>query len=139
MSWRIKWPNVGRQVRELQTLLHIHIHWSNTDLLRCTNITKSVHPSIWPWKANQCLSMWIINANVCMSSIQAVKLIPLHSVFWVWIVLDKDKQMYSLLYYIHYLQTVQSNKSINVIANLSYHNPYRNWHQVHFNQQATKK
>lgn len=37
--------------------------------------------------------------------------------------LDEDKQMYSLLYYIHYLQIVQPNKSINAVAHLTYHNP----------------
>lgn len=34
---------------------------------------------------------------------------------------DKDKQMYSLLYYIHYLHIVYANKSISVIASLTYH------------------
>lgn len=135
--------SIGRHERKQQTCLHIH--WSNTDQLRCTNIKKrkcaskalalkgkpisiSVNNRLW------CLYEFmtrLLNWYFCIQCFEDESDMAL---------LDEDKQMYSLLYYIHYLQIVQPNKSINAVAHLTYHNPDINWHQVvHFNPQATKK
>lgn len=78
--------SIGRRERKQQTCLHIH--WSNTDQLRCTNVKKKKKVCIQSFGLERQTNFhpceWSTLMFVRVHD-QAVKLILLHLAFWGWI------------------------------------------------------